>query len=62
MSALSELLGLLLGIGVVVGAFTPLLGGLSFDLTGSYLTALSLAAVSFASAGLLSFLLKPPAR
>lgn len=58
--ALSELLGFLLGLGVLVGAVAPLLGGLSFDLTGSYLTAMAVAAFFFAAAGLLSFLLRPP--
>lgn len=62
LTSLSELLGFLLGLGVLVGAITPLLGGLSFDITGSYLTAMILAAISFATAGLLSLLLKPPAR
>jgi len=58
--ALSELLGSVLGLGVLVGAIAPLLGGLSFDLTGSYLTAMAVAAFFFAAAGLLSFLLRPP--
>ena len=62
MTALSGLLGLLLGFGVLGGAFSPLLGGLVFDLTGSYFTALSLAAASYATAGLLSFLLKSPVK
>ena len=58
--ALSELLGFILGMGVLVGAIAPWLSGLSFDLTGSYLTAMSVGAFSFAVAGLLSLLLKPP--
>ena len=62
LTALSEILGFLLGLGVLVGAVTPLLGGLSFDLTGSYLTAMTLAALSYATAGLFSLLLRPPAR
>jgi len=58
--ALSELLGFILGLGVLAGAVAPFLGGLSFDLTGSYLTAMAVAAFFIAIAGLLSFLLRPP--
>jgi len=60
--ALSQLIGFLLGLGVLVGAVTPFLGGLSFDLTGSYLTAMVTAAFFFAAAGLLCILLRPPRR
>jgi hypothetical protein len=58
--ALSQLLGFLLGLGVLVAAITPFLGGLSFDLTGSYFTAMAITAFSFATAGLLCLLIKPP--
>ena len=58
--SLSELLGFILGLGVLTGAVAPFLGGLSFDLTSSYLTAMAVAAFFLAIAGLLSFLLKPP--
>ncbi len=59
-AALSELLGFLLGLSVLVGATAPWLSGLSFDLTGTYLIAMAIAAFLFAAAGLLSLLLKPP--
>ncbi|MBA7714808.1 hypothetical protein ES703_123840 [subsurface metagenome] len=62
LSALSELLGFLLGLGVLVAALTPWLGGLIFDLTASYIIAMAIATVLFAVAGLLSLLLRPPAR
>ena len=60
LSALSQLIGFLLGLGVFVGALSPFLSGLSFDQTGSYLTAMVAAAFFFAAAGLLSLLLRPP--
>ncbi len=60
LSALSQLIGFLMGIGVLIGAVSPFLGGLSFDLTDNYLTALVTTALFFATAGILSFLLKPP--
>lgn len=62
LAALSELLGFLLGLAVLMGAVAPLLGGLSFDLTGSYLLAVAFSAVAFVAAALLCFLLKPPPR
>ncbi|MFC2001959.1 MFS transporter [Chloroflexota bacterium] len=58
--SLAQLLGFLLGLGVLVGAIAPFLGGLSFDLTGSYLTAMATTAFFFAAAGLLCLLLRPP--
>jgi len=60
LSMLSELLGFLLGLGVLVGALTPWLGGLIFDLTASYTIATIITAVLFAIAGLLSLLIRPP--
>ena len=60
LSSLSGLLGFLLGLAVLLGAITPWLGGLSFDLMGNYLTAIAVAAFFFATAGLMSFWLKPP--
>ena len=62
LKALSEVMGVLVGLGVLAGSIAPLLAGLSFDMTGSYLTAMTLAAIFLATAGLLSLLLKPPAR
>ncbi len=62
LAALSQLIGFLMGIGTLLGAVAPFLGGLSFDLTGSYLTALITTAFFFAAAGLLSVLLRPPER
>jgi len=62
LSALSELLGFLLGISVLIGATVPWLSGLSFDLTGSYLLAMSLAVAVFVIAGILSLLPKPQSR
>ncbi len=57
LSALSELLGFLLGLTVLLGAVAPFLGGISFDLTGSYLIAICFSVLFFALAGLLSALL-----
>ena len=62
MSALSELLGFLLGIGVLVSAVSPWLGGLSFDLTSSYLIAMVIGAIVFAAAGVVSLMLSQPAK
>ena len=59
LSALSELLGFLLAVGVLVAAFSPWLGGLIFDLTASYAISMVIAAVLYAIAGLLSIRLKP---
>jgi len=61
LSALTELLGFLLGLGVFVGAFMPWLGGLVFDLTSSYVLAISIAAVIYTISGTIALLLKPPA-
>jgi hypothetical protein len=61
LSALTELLGFLLAVTTLFGTISPVLAGLSFDLTGDYLVALVTACVIFASAGVLSVLLKPPA-
>ena len=62
LSTLSELLGFLLGLSVLVGAFTPWLGGLIFDLTDSYLFAIGLMAIFFAIAGALSLIIKAKAQ
>lgn len=56
--ALSEMLGFLLGLGMMVGSTTAFLGGLSFDLTGSYTMAFASMAMLFAVAGVLSLLVK----
>ena len=61
MTALSEFLGFMLGIGVLFGAIMPWMGGFLFDLTGNYFTTLVLVVVLFAAAGILSLLLKPKA-
>lgn len=58
LTALSELLGFLFGLTVLVSAIAPFLGGLSFDLTGSYLIAIVVAAAFFALAGILSIFLR----
>jgi len=58
--ALAELLGFLLGMGVLVGAFIPWLSGLSFDLTGSYLSAVAGSAFLLVISAVVSLLLKPP--
>jgi cyanate permease len=60
LSALSQLLGFLMGLGVLLGAISPFLGGLSFDLTNSYLIAMVTTAFFFATAGLLCAILRPP--
>ncbi|MFC1942783.1 MFS transporter [Chloroflexota bacterium] len=60
LSSLSELLGFLLGIGVLFAAILPWLGGFIFDLTSSYVIAMAIAAGLFAVAGILSSLMKPP--
>ena len=60
LSALSQLIGFLMGLSVLFGAISPFLGGLSFDLTGNYLTAMVSIAFFFATAGLLCALLRPP--
>ena len=60
LTALSELLGFLLGLGMLAGAVSPFLSGLSFDLTGSYFAALAFAAVFYSGAVLGSLLLKAP--
>jgi MFS family permease len=58
--ALSELLGVFLGIGILAAAVSPFLSGLSFDLTGSYLTAMIFAVVCYCGAGFCALVLKPP--
>ena len=60
--ALSELLGFLMGISVLTGAVIPWLGGLSFDLTNSYLIAISVAAAIFSASGVLSWVLMTRAK
>jgi len=62
MKVLLELLGFLLGLGVMMGAVSPWLGGLIFDLTGSYFTAMVSAAVFLAGAGIIPLFLKPAVR
>ena len=58
LSSLSELLGVLLGIGILAGAAAPFLSGLTFDLTGSYFTVMVISALFYAGAALLSLVLK----
>jgi len=62
LASLGGLLGFMLGLGVLVGAITPWLGGLSFDLTGNYFIAIAGSASLFGMAGLISLLLKAPPR
>jgi MFS family permease len=62
MNVLSKLLGFLLGLGVMMGAVSPWLGGLIFDLTGSYSIAMVSAAVFFAGAGIIPLFLRPAVR
>ncbi|MFC1903955.1 MFS transporter [Chloroflexota bacterium] len=62
MNVLSELLGFLLGLGVMMGAVSPWLGGFIFDLTGSYFIAMVSAAVFFAGAGIIPLFLRPAVR
>ena len=45
LATLSELLGFLLGLGVLIGAIAPFLGGWISDLTGSYLLPIAFAAI-----------------
>ncbi|MFC1992932.1 MFS transporter [Chloroflexota bacterium] len=61
MTALSEFLGFMLGIGVLFGSIMPWMGGFLFDLNGNYFTTLVLVVVLFAAAGILSLLFRPKA-
>jgi MFS family permease len=60
LNGLSEILGFMLGISIIFGAILPWVGGLIFDLTGSYFLAAVITIVILASAGIIAALLRPP--
>ena len=57
---LAEILGIIWAIAGFGGIFGPLIGGLVFDITGSYTIAFLFAFVCFGLTGILAFFLKRP--
>jgi MFS family permease len=58
--SLSQLIGIVSGIGIGVGSLGPVIAGLVFDRTGSYAISFILAAGTLVLAGILAILVKSP--
>ena len=58
--SLSELIGIVSGIGICVGSLGPIIAGLIFDKTGSYAVSFVLAAGTLVLAGILAILVRSP--
>ncbi len=57
---LAQLVGLIFGVAICIGAFGPTIAGFIFDITGSYFLAFLLVIAFFAIAGLVSLTIKRP--
>jgi MFS family permease len=60
--SLSQLIGIVSGIGIGVGSLGPVIAGLVFDKTGSYAISFILAAGTLVIAGILAILVRSPQR
>jgi MFS transporter, OFA family, oxalate/formate antiporter len=60
LKGLSEILGFMLGISIIFGAILPWVGGLIFDLTGTYFLASAITAAILVTAGIIAVFLRSP--
>jgi len=60
MHSLGELTGLVIAIGMIIGAFSPYIVGFIFDMVGSYSVALIIIMLLLLSSGTVAFSIKKP--